>query len=192
MNTLIYFLKLLLLLTLLLFTAEEWLNARKQKERKCWLGFLLQVSIFTSPAHWSSLIISCVLLLLWTLMTLDWSPLKIHKFEHLHSCIVNRNGLSNFVYYFLPIILYVISYSLPLVVMYGTMSLFVILQIVEVVLLSLIVCLAIYMALHVKYPLIWCVKRLKGERMSLAEICKCHPMYVHLYIFIMYLPIVMM
>ena len=93
------------------------------------------VSMISSPAPWTSLIIECILLILW----LCWYKFKALK----------NKDIQIIFYYILPIFIYVFSYSLGLIILYGLVSFLVLFKIYEIILALLLVSLMLYLMVYI-------------------------------------------
>lgn len=132
--TFLHIMKLIFLIFLIVLFVREYIFNRKNKQ-SILLGLLLMVSMVSSPAPWTSLIIECILLISW---------LCLYKFK----ASKNKNMQIIF-YYILPIFIYILSYSLGLIMLYGLVSFLVLFKIYEIILALLLVSLILYLMIYI-------------------------------------------
>lgn len=196
MDTLIYLLKIILILILAIFCVKDYIKEFKNNKNNIKtspdtiLGIILIISLFTTKCHWISLISNVVVLSLYiisfVLLNKKWTNFK------------NKHYKLMFVYsYVLPVILFVFVYTLPLFILYGINSMYIAISIYQIICMMIILDIILYIVFHLKYVFLIIRNRInfkhnKCKKMSLNEIYSKYPISYIILIFILYVPMILM
>lgn len=127
----------------------------KKGKQTIWLPLVVMISILTTSAPWTSLIIQAIFLLIWTLF---------YYFK------ISKSNKSNiFFYYLYPIFATILSYTFGLVILYGVIAFLVLFKIYGIILALFIVSFIVYLILFFVKSLKFKFKTKKSLKISFKE-----------------------
>lgn len=133
--------KIVLIILLIAFFVVEY-RANKKGEMSCKIGIVLMVSLFSTPAPMLSFFISLAFSIIWLcFIYID----RLSKLKFVNTF---------FFFYILPMIMYLASYSIGLLILYGVVSFLVLFQIYEVFLVFMMIAALLYLFSFIKFVIL--------------------------------------